>query len=808
MANVQSEDGTRGVVGSLEHIRVLELGGRTVQHCGKLLADLGADVIKIEPPDGDSARSVGPFAGDILDRERSLYFLNFNTNKRSAVLDLNSEQDRQRLFELARRVDVVLEGFGPGYLSSFGLGFEDIRKVNPDLVFASITGFGQTGPHAQFAFSDLVGGAMGGIMTSQGDPDYPPCNAPMEQAYQMAGLHGALGVIYALYNRPFPENGVHVDISVQDVLAHIGFGIPQYDQDHDATRGARRGAPGVELYPTKDGWAHVYSRNWRWIVEWIGNEVLNDPRWNERQYRTANAEQGHRIIEEFTSQFTGHDLMMEAQRRGLPSAVLSTTEDFIKSPHITARGFFREMEHPALGKHRYPGPPYTLTQTPVQFRQTAPLLGQDTADVMGLLEQEPVAAASSARQNHAEASWKLPFLGVRVLEFTIAFAGPFAARYLAELGAEVIKFESMKFPSSRSEATDGFRVQYPGGRGGNFGEINRSKKSVAMDLHLPEAQALVLELAKTADVVLDNFSPGTLKGWNLGYADFKKVKPDIIMAEMPGFGVEGPHGHFVSLGQTLASYSGLMRLWGHPGSPENTRSKLAYIDWVGAGHTTLALVAALNHRKRTGEGQYIEVAQVEAGASLMGVGFLDYLVNNRIAEPLGNRHVSFAPYNAYPCLGDDRWCVISVETDVQWEALVKALGGSAWAKDSQFSTREGRKAAEDELDQRLGEWTRERTPHQVMYTLQKAGVPAAAVQNREDLFRDYHLRQRGYTVEVEQPYIGKSVSAGLTIRFEGLPETQPRGAPYLGQDNEYVYTDLLGLTPEKIRELTDKGVLV
>ena len=796
---VQSET-TSGQGRALEGIRVLELGGRVVQHGGRLLADLGADVIKVEPPEGTFARTVGPFVGDERGVERSLYFLGGNANKRSLTLDLTDAEGRTRLLGLVARSDIVLEDFAPSYLDGIGLGFDELRKVNPQIILTSVTGFGQTGPFSRFAFSDLVGGAMGGVMTIQGDPDYPPTNTPLEQGYKLASIHGVMGALNALYNRSAAKDGVHVDVSVQDVASHIQFAIHRYSVEHEITRRLPRGQPSIESYPTKDGWAHIYNRRWEWLINWIDDEVLNDPRWNDRVYRQDNADEAHRIIEEFTKKFTSMELMEQGQKRGIPIAPLSTTQDFANSPHMAERGFWREMEHPVVGTYRSPGSPYAWSETPVQVRRSAPLLGEDTEDVLKLLDTPRRVGSNGG------GGGKPPFHGIRILDFTIAFAGPYATRYFAEMGAEVIKVESMKFAGGTSE-TSGFRAQHPGGRSGNFNEINRSKRSIALDMHFPEAQALALELAKKSDVVIDNFSPGTLAGWNLGYDEIRKVKPDIIMVEMPGFGQTGPYGHFVSLGQTLTAYSGMMRLWGHPGSPESMRSKVAHPDWVGAGHSAVSILAALHHRDQTGQGQYIEVPQVETAATMMEPAFLDYFVNGRAAEPLGNRHWEFAPYNTYPCLGEDRWCAISVETEEQWAALGEALGGPSWAKDERFSTRAGRKAHEDEIDGHLAEWTRERTPHQVMYILQEHGVPAGAVQDAEDLYRDHHMWERGGLVYVDQPYYGDVVNPGLTIRFEGLPETQPKGAPYLGQDNDYVYSELLGLPEKTIKEYTERGFL-
>ncbi len=827
---------------ALDHLRILELPGLAGAYCGKLLADLGADVIKIEPPEGDPGRRLAPLAQGT---DTSLWFVNFHTNKRSAVVDLDAVAGRRALLSLARSADVVIESFQPGYLDGLGLGYRALRRVNPGLVLTSITPFGQTGQYSRYAGNDLVAAAMSGLLSGQGDPDQPPCAPPLDQGYQLAGVHAAIATLYVLFGRSraltlalsprergAPPTGDHVDISIQEVMGHVGFTIARYDLEAAIPpRPGERGLqPGINVFQAKDGYLHMYSRRWGRLVEWAGIPELEDPQWNDRLYREDHELEANRLVSGFMATLGVAEAMEVGQERGIAVAPLNSPADFVRSPHVRERGFFTEVDDPALGKIPYPGPPYRLSATPWSGRSGAPLLGQHTGEVLGPAAEvlgpaargEPVEPRAPVRVTRnpgssfdglrmsggAQAKPALPFAGMRVIDFTVAFAGPFAARYLAELGAEVLRVESSKAATNTED--DGgreFRRQFEGGRSAQSMEINRSKRSITLDLHRPEAQGLALRLAEKCDIAINNLRPGTLARWNLGYQHLSRVNPGIIVVDMPGFGTTGPHRNFVSLGATLMAYTGLARLWGHPESPENRRCKLAYPDWVGAGHAVVAILAALHHRSRTGAGQYIEVAQLEATAAMQGVAYLDYLVNGNVWEPAGSRHPTSAPHNVYPCRGEDRWVAIAITSDEEWERLVRALGSPAWAAPD-LATAAGRRAREGDIDLHLADWTRQHTPHQAMRLLQRVGVPAGVVQNAEDLYHDPHLRERGYTIPVEQPFIGPVVQSGLTWRFARAPMVRPRGGPRLGEANEYVFCEVLGLSPGKLEALIVDEVVV
>ena len=385
-----------------------------------------------------------------------------------------------------------------------------------------------------------------------------------------------------------------------------------------------------------------------------------------------------------------------------------------------------------------------------------------------------------------------PLKGVRVIDLTRAWAGPFCARLLADYGAEVIKVESGKFDTQRE------------GRAGTYTELNRNKMSITIDLHHPEGQALIRRLAEQSDVLVNNYRPGTLERFNLGYEELRKVNPDIIVLSMPGYGSTGPGRLYASHGAQLMADSGMYYIWGHPDTPVERRGRAAIPDFLGGAQGALAVTAALHARDAIGAGQEIEIAQLEALVAALGVGLLESSVNGRDWQPSGNRKPDAAPYDVYACRGRDAYCAITCVTEDQWRALCRTMGRAHLANDERFATLAGRLENADALDAIIAEWTSDLTPRQVMYMLQKSGVPAAVVQTGEDAYFDVHLRERGFVVPVDDPESGPMDVTGLSIHLSETPgRQQMNGRPVFGGANDYVFDTLLQLSPEQRRRLEE-----
>ena len=390
-----------------------------------------------------------------------------------------------------------------------------------------------------------------------------------------------------------------------------------------------------------------------------------------------------------------------------------------------------------------------------------------------------------------------PLHGIRILDFTWMLAGPYATRIFADFGAEVIKIQSKKTARGAESSLTGY-----------FNTWNRNKRSITLDLSHPEAREMALKLTAKCDVVIENFSPRVMSNWDLDYEKLKEVKPDLIMLSMSAMGQGGPWKDYVAFAPTLHALSGLTSLTSFE-KDAPIGLGYAYADIVVGLYAALAVLAALEYRDRTGQGQYIDLSEYEAICTLMGPSLLDTSVNEKEILPHGNSpdYVEAAPYGCYRCLGEDRWCVIAVSSEKEWESLCRVLGHPGWVKEHRFSTVAKRKGNRKEMDDLLTKWTAQHTAEEVVRLLQEAGISSGVVQNAEDLSKDPQLMARKFFVQLDHPVLGKTISDRSPIRFEEDFTTGWKAAPQLGEDNRYVFLELLGLTESELSSYAEKGII-
>jgi crotonobetainyl-CoA:carnitine CoA-transferase CaiB-like acyl-CoA transferase len=363
---------------------------------------------------------------------------------------------------------------------------------------------------------------------------------------------------------------------------------------------------------------------------------------------------------------------------------------------------------------------------------------------------------------------------IRILDFSWVLAGPYATRILADFGAEVIKVQP---PLPQED--DEFRRAYDN-------TWNRNKRGMTLDLNKPEGIALAKKLVKISDAVVENFTPRVMANWGLDYQNLKKIKPDIIMLSLSTMGGTGPWRDYTGFGPTIQAFSGMTHLTSFPGEPPLGLG-ISYADHIAGLFGCFALLGALEYRKKTGEGQYIDLSQVEAMASLLGGAILDYQIGGREVA-VGNGSTEAAPHGVYRCQGDDRWCAIAVFTDEEWRGFKRALGSPAWAEEKRFNTLVGRLKNKTGLDRLVEEWTKKHTAEEVMALLQGEGVAAGVVQDARDLAKDPQLKERGFFIE-----LGGAISDAEPVRLSKTPARYRRAAPASGQDNDYIYKKLLGI---------------
>ena len=750
--------------------------------CGRFLADLGADVIRVEPRGG--ARS----------RRLPLSFAVRNANKRGVTIDL--EADRERLLALLETADVWIEATPPGTLAALGLGPDDVLARNPQLVITSITDFGQTGDYRGWQGNDLVHAAMSGILSRSGLAGRDPLRPPDGMAYETTAIQAAWATLVAYWNRLETGRGDHVDFSVLE--AAMQTMDPAYGTA-SVSRGSAlpstRGRPEAGLYPIfpcADGHVRVVvlaPRQWRAMRAWLGEPAaFQDERYDAIPARLEASAELHELYAALFAGMTKDAIAAEGQARGVPVAPVLSVPDVLASDHFASRGAFVDAEI-APGVHgRLPSGFLEVDGSRVGFRHRAPEPGEHNDDLLG----EP--SGRPARSSSNDAGLRRPLAGLRVIDFGIIVIGNEIGRLLADQGADVIKIENRAFP-------DAARVGYGGKLSHSFVAGSRNKRSLGVNLRTPEGVALLKRLVAGADVVLENFKPGTLEKLGLDYEALRAIKPDIVMLSTNALGSTGPWSRWLGYGPIVRCVSGIASLWRYPddelafGEPTTI-----YPDHYGARLCATTVLAALIRRRRTSVGAYVESAQAEM--------IVNQLADVFLAASVGAGHGDLgAPWGIYPCAGDDEWCVITVSGDEQWRALTWALGAPEWAAADAFGSAAERVANRELLDRHLSEWTRTLPPRAVMERLQAAGVPAGMMMRPDDQERDPHLRTRGVHREMHQPGLGLVRLESGPFRSRSVPPVRVTPAPQHGEHTREICASVLGLSPPEIEALFAAGVL-
>ncbi len=804
----KDKSGNGGAPRLLEGYRALDLTDRKGQICGRFLADLGVDVLKIEPPGGDPVRRTPPFVG-----KTSLAFAHLNANKRTLELDLQTPGGRDRLRGLAAEADILIESGAPGEMAGLELDYDRLREINPTLIMASITGFGQWGPHSGFAYNDLVVFAMCGLMSISGDPEKPPCVPPETQAYYFGSLVAALGIVAALHRRERTGAGDWIDVSMQEALATQEHMVRLYANEqeiHTRAGSQHQHVAPARIFPCRDGYVYMYvsRQHWeRFLGIWPGHpDEFDAPEYLNNLFRRSRADVINPAVSEFTRQHSVDELTRRLQSNRIPCLPVNPPLGFLRDPHVEGRRFVQEVTYPDGTSLTQPALPCLFSGSRPGVASPRPL-AQDVQNAWSGTTHAGDDDASAAAHGDADVGGQgLPLQGMRVLSFDHVLAGPFGMMLLADLGAEVLKVESAK------GGLDPFRFFGTGddpNASPRFLEFNRNKHSVTVNLKHPEGPGLIRELAQHCDLVLDNFAARVMPSLELDYDHLVELKPDIVTLRMPGLGATGPKKDSLTLGTIITGFTGFTWLWNESAevSPP-VGSGTVLPDYVSGVMAAILSVAVTLYRRRTGRGMAMDLAQAEAAAFLIGTAMIQ--AANTDAEPVavGNRSPYHAPYGIYACKGDDRWCVIATEDDAQWDRLAAAIGRPELSGDPRFRTVADRVHNRDALDAVIEEWTRSRDCHEAMRLLQAEGVPCGAVQNGADLvMNDPHLQARGFLGTHDNPRFGRLTLPCLPIRFARSDMAQDWAFPELGRDTDRTLRDVLGYDDARIRQLREDGAL-
>ncbi|OBF67951.1 CoA-transferase [Mycobacterium sp. 852002-51971_SCH5477799-a] len=777
---------------ALTGIRVVELAESVAgEYCGKLLADFGAEVIKIEAPKGGSAtRAMAPVLADGC--EGSALFAYLNTNKDSVVLDLGSAADVERLHQLIDTADAVIEGRSM-----------DWSARHPSVVFCSITPYGH-GVAAEFDHARSINvfhaSGWGYHTPSHPDPGKPPLQGPGRFLVDYeAGLEAALCVVSSLCGRLHTGQGESIDVSQQAVLvSRADCILGRFVTGEVPADGARDDydqAGPAAFFACADGFVYLYmtSRShWAGVKTLMGHAEWLDGFEDDWLEFSVTAEKVAAFQRGFASWVAGlpkEEASERAQRLGVPLVPVNGAADLHHSPQYRHRGFFQQVRHPVLGDAEYPTVPYAFSATPARIARAAPLLGEHTLSVMGSIDaprpRPPLRAAQLKPPKNPRGG---PLEGVRIVELTKVWAGPYAGKLLAMLGAEVIKVETADSPEEMRAygGTDINHAPY-------FLSINPEILSVDLDIKSTEGMVRLRELIARSDIVINNLRPGAMERQGLAYQQLTEIKPDIISVSIKMWGNDGPLGHQTGYAPCFAALAGPASLVGYPGGPPLGTS-MRYGDSTVGAAAAYAAVVALLHRELSGAGQFVDVSAVETLSSMIGDCLLEQALTGRPLGPSGNGHPDMCPHGCYPC-ADGAWITVAVADDAEWRGLCETLGAATLADEPRYATDAARHRHAEALDADLARLTRARDAGRLAERLRAAGVPAAKSATSVDVLADQRLWDRELYRFVTDHREGQRPVLGPSWRMVRRPARIERGAPDLGEHTDYVLHELLGKQP-------------
>ncbi len=799
----------------LSDIRVLELGGGfAAGWCGKAFADLGADVVKVEPPDGDPLRAdAGLFA-------------HLNTNKRSAVVEV-APAAADTVHGLLDGVDLVIETPGIRSLADWAIDRDALLGQRPAPSVVAITGFGTTGPYADYAWSDLVAQAFAStlVMDQRG-----PVKLPMWLGETAVGHAAALGGLAAVLRARASGAPALVDCAAYEVLGatpfrstrYLGWEYSQRADAFDVTPTSSDTLLPLGIWPCGDGYVAMMMTTQQLgeMLETLGSDELKaafakpDAFVNPETKEILDS-----VIYPWLLERTREEVTVAAQAAGWPVAPVLEPAELLTADHLHQRGFWVHADDPELGHVLLPGAPYRLDEGGWALRRTAPRLGQGEPLAARAADVQPPAPPATVADPAVP-----PLRGLRVLDLTTVWSGPYFTELLADLGAEVIRVESPHvFPPTTkgytprplpnmlpgalarmyADAAEG-PPDRPYNRHAMNNSVSRNKRSCTLDVRFPEQRELFLRLVERSDVFVENLKASTLHQMGIHETELLAANPRMIVVRLPPTGLTGDWAHYTGFGGQFDGLTGLASLLGHRGTALMETPSTQHMDSVTGPAGAFALLGALHYRAATGRGQLMELAQAENVLTELG----DVFVNVQLGvEPqrYGNRDAHRAPQGVYVC-ADARPLALTVTDDDAWRGLTDVLGRPDLAKDERLATAAGRHTAHDELDDVIATWAATLPARDAFHVLQRAGVAAAPCTDDAFLAADAHVQAREWIRPLPSRDVGTHHHLGPP--FRGLPMVWERGAPTLGQDNEYVFKEVLGLADAEYDRLVADGVAI
>jgi crotonobetainyl-CoA:carnitine CoA-transferase CaiB-like acyl-CoA transferase len=790
----------------LSAVRVLDLATGLLAAIGRHLAELGADVIRVEPPGGAFDRARSPSIGGV-----ALEFVAANFGKRAVVFDPANPNDRRQFETLLATVDILIEASEPGSEAAAALDIPNIRRRYPGVVILSVTGFGRTGAYSRWQATGPVLHALSGELSRSGIPGRAPLLPPGNLALDCAIPHAVFVLLLAYMNRLKTGAGDWLDFALLDGASQAldpGYGIAG-----SATAGVPpsklpRGRPEARfqypIIPCADGYVRVCvlaPRQWQGLFEWMGRpEEFADAAYNTLQRRFSSRTLIPAIARFFAGK-TRVELEEAGQSHGVPIAAVLTLEEALATDQIRSRRAFVDMEIVPGVRAPFPDGVVEIDGQRAGIRGPAPRLVPDS-------EAAPSWIAPAIRSEAVRGAGKgtddgRPLTGLRVMDLGVIVVGAEQGRLLADQGADVVKLENAAFPDGSRQTRDGSKMSV------TFAAGHRNKKGLGLNLRDPQGQELFLRLVEQTDVILSNFKPGTLQSLGLDYARLAAINPRIIMVDSSAFGPTGPWSSRLGYGPLVRASAGLTAQWRYPAEEDSFSDAITvYPDHVASRIGAAGALALIIRRQRTGRGGTVSISQAEVMLSHMAQHIASLALERSGHRLDRSGPAQDAPWGVFPCAGDDEWCVVTVRGDSDWQSLCGVIERPDLLADSMLTTAAGRDASRDPIDEALGAWLRELSPRVAMERLQAAGVPAGAMLRVSELPQFPYFQLRGLYTLVRHPLIADPFYLeNATVRSERLPDPAQGPAPMLGEHTLEIARDRLGLSPAEIERLVRAGVL-
>ena len=817
---------------ALEDIKVVELPCLDTMPflaaamAAKSFADFGAEVIKVEPPrTGSKERALGPFRDEMPDPETGGLHLFLNTNKLGVTIDLENSRERDLVFDLLADADIVFTPNRPEVNEKLGIGWRTLTARFPKLIVVSVTFFGAESQYRNVRGGDLVATHMSGVgyetpWHQVTDPEnQPPLKPGGRQSDYLTGYTAAAAAMCALFARKASGARQHVDVAqwlsiVSMVRPNIGF-YSHEDKNSDSFQRlfSRQKRAAQWVYPCKDGWVSFNAGTDRF---WRGaKKALGHPEWMDNELFTTILGRAENIdaieagVVDWLSTHTRAEAFEKAQAEHVPCFPVHSPADVATNEQYKARKFFVDVDHPAAREVRMPGAPCKFSRTPWRIARGAPRLGEHNEKILQRQRAEGIDRVACDGRTQAKAcatgsKRARPLEGIRIADFGWIFAVPHATAWLGALGADVIRIESMVAPDLVRflTGTDG---SIGANRSGVFHSINTSRRSLSLNLAMPEAQEIARKIVRKSDFVTENYTVGNMTKYGLSYDDLVKIKPDLIMLSGTPLGQDGPFARTVGFGPTTQAFAGLCHITGYPDSfPCGIGG--TWPDFAVGTGMVFFLLAALHYRDRTGEGQYLDLSMAEMVTTMMPEAMMDFLMNGRDQAPMGNRDESMAPHGVFPAARDDKWIAIAIASDDEFAKLCEAVDAASLAIDPKFVRLHGRLANVDELEREIAARTRLHERDELVTKLRARGLAAGPVYNTPEVINDPAFAESGMLVKLKHGEVGERVVPGLAVRFSDI-DLEYRGAPTIGEHNDEIMSEL-GYSAAEIARLKDGKILI